>query len=171
MHLSDFWNDLRRTVLPPVGRLVAEANDALGTDYYVTATTDHEEFVGVVGMSRDELEFHLHDMGAVRNPAAAWKRLRGTDKHEQGSYAFRGEWRETAWHHNPIGDYQLHVIVYELDDIAETTAVFAHYEYSWVTHPIKHYRAEHVDGNGVQMLRTMLKRNGVDFYATDYSGI
>lgn len=164
-HRADFWESLRRATLPTLGRVLAEVNDALGTEYYATLSTDHDEYAGVVELSKEEVESLLHDMGACRNPAAAWKRLKNTQKYEQGSWAFRGSWGNKDWHHDPFGDYQLHVILFELDNDPATTALFAHYEYSWVTHPIKHYRGAAVAGDGSYMLRRLLSKNDVYVYA------
>lgn len=163
MHCKDYWETIRRWTLPKIGRLVAEVNETMGTDLYVTSVTNRDEFSCFVPQSEEELEERLHEMGFVRNPVAAWKRIfYDSNIYEGGSYALRGHWDGEMFHIYPWGDYQLHAIIYELDGDDTTTAVFAHYEYSWVTHPIKHYRAHGVPykGEGPEIMRQLLSRNG-----------
>lgn len=170
-HKHDFVERVRRYFIPKLGRVTAAINRETGTDYYVERPTDHREFVGTVPLDEEALEARLHDINAVRNPLAAWKHLPGVGVDEQGSWAWRGdvlvdENGNYVFEHDPWADMQLHFILYEIDGSLGSTAVFAHWEYSWKTHPIKHYNGGGLNGEwrdhtGVEYALEIFDQNDV----------
>jgi hypothetical protein len=45
-----------------------------------------------------------------------------------------------------------------------TTDVYAHWEPSWIRHPVRHYRANDVDAaTGVKRVRALFEREGIEY--------
>ncbi|ADJ15243.1 hypothetical protein [Halalkalicoccus jeotgali] len=132
-------NAARRAIKPPIHRLF----DWAFGGYAMTDNTE-EEYVGTVQMSQPELETLLANAGFRRNVVSSLKvRIDGNISD--------GSW---AWRESPLADWQLHVI---LHDVGESVEVYAHWEYSWITNPIKHYAATGCSPErGVEMTRTFL---------------
>ena len=159
-HKHDYWEDLRRFIIPPFGKIVQAINEAIGTELYVHSHSRNHEFVGRVPMSEEDFEEYLHEWGFERNPLAALKyRLQHSDVEE-------GSWRKIGFEDDP--EYQIHVILYDGSQINNAndgeTFVYAHWEYRWDVHPIKHYRGINIDENkGVKMVRDLLDEADIDY--------
>lgn len=171
MHTHDWLEAVRHALIPDLGHLLAEVNDDWSTDLYATLQTHVHELAFLWHEPEEAFERRLHELGFVRNPVAAWKSL-DDGSTEQGSWAWRGRPPATSstgeWEHDPWADAQLHVIVFgEAGD--GTTAAFAHWEYSWKTHPVKHYRGgdtpDGLDDRGVALLRRMFRERVPEYEA------
>lgn len=146
-------NGTRRTIKPPIHRLL---NWSFG-GYAMTDNTE-EEYVGTISLPQSEFEELLKEAGFRRNVVSSLK-VRVDGNVSDGSWA----WRESA-----LADWQLHVIVH---DVGNSVEAYAHWEYSWYTHPIKHYSATDCSPEkGVEMTREFLENyrseehpNGVPF--------
>lgn len=139
-HKQDFWERLRGTFAPFVGRLLFGVR---------RRETSDGQFVGVVNMSEESFEAELHDMGFHRNPASYWKYIP-----RFGGEA--GSWRKTH------GEWQLHVILFSNSD--ERTHIYAHWEYRWDRHPIKHVRGTGANASkGVNEMRRELKLASIHY--------
>lgn len=178
---DSFWEKVRYGGVRVLGSLVAEANDRgflgdLPFRTYAELPTYRREFAALVDRSEDGTERLLRRAGFVRNPAAAWKNIDWWpgEPEEEGSFAWRGDLPESeggparSWGEGryPWADNQLHVHLYELDGTRRTTAVFAHWELSWVTHPRGHYNGApptHGDyRRGPTYLQSLLESHGLD---------
>lgn len=135
-------NGARRTVKPPIHRV---CNWAFG-GYAMTDNTE-EEYVGTIDLPEEELEAVLKEAGFRRNVVSSLK-VRVDGNVSDGSW---------AWRESPLADWQLHVI---LHDVGESVEAYAHWEYSWYTHPIKHYSATDCSPEtGVAMTREFLRNH------------
>lgn len=155
-HRHDFWERVRRTVIPRLGVVTQLLEDFFGDNFYVMAETHNNQFVGRVEMGEEAFEKRLHEWGFERNPLAALKSI--GDEVEEGS------WRKVGYDSHPRK--QLHVILYDGSEIndAQTgyTYVYAHWEYRWDTDPIKHYRSVEMNpGEGVRRMKNLLDEKGV----------
>ncbi|MFC6718097.1 hypothetical protein ACFQGT_10705 [Natrialbaceae archaeon GCM10025810] len=87
------------------------------------------------------------------------------------------DWDPLAWYHRPpvgsepngswtyrrtlLGDRQIHVIL--VAHSPEYIDVYAHGEYNWLRHPIKHFRQVGIKRNAVSSgIRRWLERQGVE---------
>lgn len=104
------------------------------------------------------VEAQLHRLGFIRNLVASLKR-RVYDTPPETSVA---SW---AWY--PDGalasDSQLHLALFVGPD-RTTTDVYAHWEPSWIRHPIRHYRANDVDAEkGIARTRDLFDRADIEY--------
>jgi hypothetical protein len=138
---EDVVNAVRRRVWPGLHYLFAGTFDG----YAVTHTTE-DEYAMTVHCSEAEIERVLdEELGFSRNPVSALKvRLDGNTS--------EGSW---VWRASPLADMQLHVVLHAVD--GGTVDVYAHWEYSWIRHPLKHYAAREYDAEkGVRLARAWL---------------
>lgn len=137
---EDFTNAVRRRVWPKLHYLFEGTFDG-----YAVSHTTEDEYAMTVRCSEAELEAVLSDLGFSRNPISALKvRLDGNTS--------EGSW---VWRESPLDDWQLHVVLHATDE--GHVDVYAHWEYSWITHPYKHYAARAYDAErGVRLTRTWL---------------
>lgn len=159
-HRQDWIETVRRTVIPRLGLMTQFIEDVTGERYYVNSTTHTNQFVGRVGMCEEVFEKRLTEMGFVRNPLASWKRLGTTGEREEGSF------RKIDFDESP--DMQLHVILYDGEPInnaaVNVTYVYAHWEYRWDVHPIRHLRKKELSGpDGVRKMKKLLDENGINY--------
>lgn len=162
-HKKDYWERARNWLIPKLGTVTQLLEDLTGSSFYVTARTSDRQFVGRVEMNEESFEERLHEMGFERNPLAALKRLRSSEVEE-------GSWRKVGYDEYP--NKQLHVIIYDGSDIndAQTgyTYIYAHWEYRWDTHPIKHYRGVDLsEDEGVRRMRALLNKNGIMYHCIE----
>lgn len=108
---ADWWEVLRRTLLPPVDRLLK--HHELG---YAAYTLPQKEYVGTLALEPEEAEGVLWAHGFVRNPLAAMKRHPINGEYEAGSWVYRK---------HPLAVEQVHVILF---DVEGGTSVYAHKE-------------------------------------------
>lgn len=130
-------------------KIVEPINEVTEHNWYITGYTFKSEFVGTVDLNYDELSSVLRLLGYKPNLLASYKEKK---VYADGEWTPTGRWEKTTWRlptnaeepyaridRNQLGDWQLHVTLYDLDDDENTTCVFGHWEYNWLTHPIKHY--------------------------------
>lgn len=156
-HTHDYLENLRRWLIPKLGVVAQFLEDATGDDYFVMSETHNSQFVGRVPMACEDFEEKLHGMGFTRNPLSSLKQ-RGSGETEEGS------WRLIA---EDCPKFQIHVVLYDGSDVnnAETgvTYVYAHWEYRWDVHPLKHYWAEGYDSaKGRKRMARLLDDNGIE---------
>lgn len=133
-------NAARRTIKPPIHRLF----DWAFGGYAMTDNTE-EEYVGTIALPGEKFEALLRETGFRRNVISSLK-VRVDGNVSDGSW---------AWRESPLADWQLHVI---LHDVGENVEAYAHWEYSWYTHPIKHYSATGCSPvKGVELTREFLE--------------
>lgn len=153
-HRHDFWEELRQWLVPRLSMVVPGG-------HCCERQTSLDQFVDTIELPEEELEVVLHALEFVRNPLSHWKRVE--DSGETGSWAWRGRVKQSEdggylFERDPLADGQLHIILFELDGDPGTTAVFAHWEYSWLTHPIKHYRGAPLHGDGQEYAAQLLSK-------------
>lgn len=157
-HEHDYWEGIRRFIIPPIGKLTQFVNEVFQSDLYVETRARNNQFVGRVAMNEEEFEKLLHHEGYERNPIAGLKKsLRG--EVEEGSFRKIDD-------ENP--EKQLHLIFYDGRDLQNALTgeifVYAHYEYRWDVHPIKHYRKKDVEEHRAVMdVREMLNDEGIPY--------
>ncbi|SEW09678.1 hypothetical protein [Natrinema salifodinae] len=138
---ADFINALRRSLLPQLHFLLRGTFGG-----YAVSHTTADEYVLTARCSEATIEAVLAALGFSRNPIAALKvRMDGNTS--------EGSW---VWRPSLLADEQLHIVVHDLRN--ETGVdVYAHWEYSWIRHPYKHYVARGYDAErGVALARRWL---------------
>ncbi|MDR5672447.1 Uncharacterized protein AArcCO_0601 [Halalkaliarchaeum sp. AArc-CO] len=125
---------------------------------YAERTTPHDQYALTIRQPYELFEAELHRLGFIRNLVSSLKRR---------EYAAPAEVTVASWVCYPRGalrsHYQLHLGLYVGPD-EESTDVYAHWEPSWIRHPIRHYRAREVDAEtGVQKIRDLLSEAGVEY--------
>lgn len=160
---TDFFERVRRTVLPPLGTVVQFINELGGLRLYVRSNSNGNEFVGRVSMNEEPFERKLESIGFERNPLASLKQLASTGELEEGSF----RWVPPA---KSMFDEskQLHVILYDGSHVtnAETgyTYIYAHWEYRWDVYPLKHYRKNELDvQKGIGVMQNKLDTYGIEY--------
>ncbi|WP_247728617.1 hypothetical protein [Halovivax limisalsi] len=136
---ADAYNAFRRRVLPGIHNVL----DVL-IGGYALSDTPPEEYVATLRSSEPEIEELLDSLGFTRNLVASLK-VRVDGNVSDGSWVYRK---------SLLTDYQLHVILHETEDGVET---YAHWEYSSIRHPYRHYLAREYDAEkGVRIMRSIL---------------
>lgn len=119
---------------------------------YVQCTMHPSEYVGTVERSLDRFRSDLRSMGFRPEPIAALK------CHQDGRKS-AGSW---VHRRSPFAKKQLHVTLFYGSDRSVDT--YAHWEDSWIRHPIKHYRAGGWDtAAGVETMRALLHTHDISF--------
>lgn len=85
-------------------------------------------YVGTVHRPIEDVESELRDGGFAWDPVSMYHHTPEGDDAD-GSWAYRSSW---------LADRQLHVVLFS--EGAEVTEVYAHDEYNWSRHPLKHAR-------------------------------
>lgn len=153
-HKHDWLEPLRRRLVPRIGKLFALLEEYLGEEYYHNSEQRRNQFVGRIEMSEGEFEELLHEYEYDRNPFA-W--LKSND----------GEVEEGSWRYCD-DEMQVHLVFYDGEYAPNANSgelfLYAHYEYRWDVHPLKHLSGENVDTNeGVQRVRKMLQDEGIAY--------
>lgn len=159
-HRQDFWEPIRKYILVRLGIVTQFLEDITGSPYYTTSETHNNQFVGRVSMREEVFEEFLHDAGFDRNPISSYKHLESDpDNYEEGS------WRNTS-----LADdgRQLHLIFYNGNNIKHAendhVYIYAHTEYRWDEHPVKHYWGAEINGQeGVRLVKDILDQQGVTY--------
>lgn len=137
---------IRRRVLPALHRV----KEPLGG--FALCTLDSAEYAATVPRPLDVVREHLRRMGFDREPIASLKR------HADGRLS-AGSWVRRA---SPLAEKQLHVTL--LRDGPGVVELFAHREYSWLTHPYRHYTFSGWEPDaGVAALRELLAEHDVTY--------
>lgn len=135
---------LRQWVGPWVTRLAR----TLGQPEYHLRDT---EYVGTVERPLDEFTATLREHGFEWDPLA-WYHQPSVGSEPNGSWAYR---------RTPLADRQVHVIL--IAHAPEYIDVFAHEEYSWLRHPIKHFRQVGIERTaGRRRMRRWAARHDID---------
>jgi len=155
-HRQDYWERIRRFILPKVGVFFAALEDFIGDEYYHVSEQRRNQFVGRIEMDEESFEKILDDWGYERNPLAWLKTRAKTGEVEEGS------WRKTD------GPMQVHLVLYDGKHAPNANTgelfIYAHYEYRWDEHPIKHFNGVDVDTQtGVQRVRKLLQEEGINY--------
>lgn len=122
--------DLPYRVRQQFGPWITRLGQTLGQPEYRLRDT---EYVGTVQQPIDEFTERLQERGFEWDPLA-WYHQPPVGSEPNGSWAYR----QTL-----LADRQIHVIL--IAHSPEYFDVFAHKEYSWLRHPIKHFRQVGID--------------------------
>ncbi|OIB58104.1 hypothetical protein [Natrialba sp. SSL1] len=137
---------LRRRVCPALHDVAQQFGG------YVQCTMHPSEYVGTVDRSLEQFRTDLRSMAFRPEPVAALKRHRD-GRQSAGSWVHR---------HSLLAEKQLHVTLFFAGESSVET--YAHWEHSWIRHPIDHYRASGWDTSaGVETMRTLLRTHGISF--------
>lgn len=163
-HERDWQEEVRAAAYPRLQAMLGR----IGSRYDDPVTT-REQFVGLVEKGEEAFEKDLERMGFDRAWLSSFQRLEGTDRLEEGNWAWRGRIEDPhdpgTFHADPYGPDQLHLRFFELDDDLGTVALFAHYEANPWTRPVPHYLEHGVDtAFGWQAMRTALHDHFGDAY-------
>ena len=125
---------------------------------YAERETPSEQYALTLHEPYPLVEARLHRLGVVRNLVSSLKFR---------DYAMPPETSVASWVRYPDGalasDDQLHLALYVGPD-GETTDVYAHWEPSWIRHPVRHYRAADVDAAaGIERTRALFDREGIEY--------
>lgn len=125
---------------------------------YAERKTPREQYAFTLREPYPIVEARLHRLGFVRNLVSSLK---------YRTYETPPETTVASWVRYPEGalasDSQLHLALYTGTD-RSTTDVYAHWEPSWIRHPIKHYRATDVDAQkGIQRARSLFEAAGIEY--------
>lgn len=142
---------LRRRVWPVLDSALSVAGG------YATSTIDEEGYVGTVELDLRPLEDRLANQGFGFEVVSALKHRSCPD----GPEVEAGSWvrRESK-----LASHQLHAHLFSTVD-EELTDVYAHYEPSWLTRPLRHYRADSCDcRRGAEMLEKTLEEEALQLF-------
>ncbi|CDK38447.1 hypothetical protein [Halorubrum sp. AJ67] len=125
---------------------------------YAERETPREQYAFTLRKPSPVVEAQLHRFSFVRNLVSSLK---------YRAYATPPETTVASWVRYPEGalasDDQLHLALYTGTDRA-TTDVYAHWEPSWIRHPIRHYRATGVDAQaGIERARSLFENAGIEY--------
>ena len=125
---------------------------------YAERETPREQYAFTLREPYPIVEAQLHRLGFVRNLVSSLK---------YRDYETPPETTVASWVRYPDGalasDNQLHLALYAGSD-RSTTDVYAHWEPSWIRHPIRHYRATDVDAQrGIERARSLFEDAGIEY--------
>ena len=125
---------------------------------YAERETPREQYAFTLREPYPIVEAQLHRLGFVRNLVSSLK---------YRDYETPPETTVASWVRYPDGalasDNQLHLALYAGAD-RSTTDVYAHWEPSWIRHPIRHYRATDVDAErGIERTRSLFEEAGIEY--------
>lgn len=125
---------------------------------YAERETPRDQYALTLREPYSIVEARFHRLGFVRNLVSSLKFR---------DYAAPPETSVASWVRYPDGaltsDRQLHLALFVGPD-RDTTDVYAHWEPSWIRHPIRHYRAADVDAEaGIRRVRELFEREGIEY--------
>lgn len=137
---ADIYNAMRRRLWPGIHSLLD-----VGVGGYALSDTPPEEYVCTLQCTEPEVEQMLRELGFSRNIFASLK-VRVDGNVSDGSWVYR---------ESVLADHQLHVILHQTDAGVET---YAHWEYSSIRHPYRHYLArDYRADKGVRIMRRVFR--------------
>jgi len=141
--------DVPYRVRQRLGPWITRLARALGQPEYRLRDT---EYVGTVKQPLDEFTAALKEHGFEWDPLA-WYHVPPVGSEPNGSWAYR---------RGLLADRQIHVIL--IAHSAKYIDVFAHEEYNWLRHPIKHLRQVGIEREvGSSKMQRWLESHGVAF--------
>ncbi|TKX43775.1 hypothetical protein EXE41_14950 [Halorubrum sp. SD690R] len=125
---------------------------------YAERETPREQYAFTLREPFPLVEAQLHRLGFVRNLVSSLK---------YRDYETPPETTVASWAWYPEGalasDDQPHLALYVGPD-RSTTDVYAHWEPSWIRHPVRHYRATEVDAQrGIERVRSLFEEAGIEY--------
>lgn len=146
-HKKDYWESIRKTFLKPLHKILSVYG------LYAETYTGKAEYVGTVELGEEETETLLHALGFTRNWIASYHKYGwNTERYESGSFVKR----------EPSDDTQLHAVTYS---IPSETHIFAHFEYNYLTHPIKHYKGEDFSPRkGAKEMKSSMESENIEYF-------
>ena len=140
--------DVPYRVRQSLGPWITRLAQTLGQPEYRLRKT---EYVGTVEQPLDEFTETLQDHGFEWDPLA-WYHQPPVGSEPDGSWTYR---------RGLLADRQLHVIL--VAHSPEYIDAFAHEEYNWVRHPIKHLRQVGIERQaGSSEMRRWIERHGME---------
>lgn len=147
--VETFTPDVPYRVRQRLGPYLTHLARALGQPQYRLRET---EYVGTVQQSLEQFTATLQEGGFDWDPLA-WYHRPPVGSEPNGSWTYR---------RSLLGDRQLHVIL--VDRSSDSLDVFAHEEYNWLRHPIRHLQNSGVNREaGRDVMRRWLESRNVAF--------
>ncbi|PSP69665.1 hypothetical protein BRC79_03875 [Halobacteriales archaeon QH_8_67_27] len=145
-------NDVRRRVTYRVRRSIGPFLDrAVRTVVDETYEVKPSEYAATAHCRIDDLESELSEYGFRWNPLSMYHYTQLGNR-TNGSWVLRS---------SPLADRQLHAILVKVGP--EQIHVYAHEEYSWLRHPVKHAREVDLDrAGGADRMRRILSEIAID---------
>jgi len=128
--VSDFRLDIPYRIRHLIGPWLTRAARLVGQPEFKLRRAG---YVGTVGIPKAEFERELSQSGFAWGPVS-WYHQPSVGSDPDGSWTFRRA---------PLSDRQLHVIL--IDRAPDRIDIYAHWEYNWFRHPIKHARQLDID--------------------------
>ena len=146
---TDFHPGIPYRIRQMVGPWINRISKVFGPKSYHVRPT---EYVGTVDLPIDDLEATLRDDGFTWAPFSVYHRTpMGTST--DGSWSYRSSW---------LADRQLHVILFT--QTPTRVDIYAHEEYNWLRHPIKHAKQVDIDRKeGAAQMRSWLNDLNIEY--------
>ncbi|MFC6941865.1 hypothetical protein ACFQE8_18100 [Salinirubellus sp. GCM10025818] len=142
--------DLSRRIRQSLGPHIDAVARKLGRVQYRIRPS---EYVGTVTLDIADFEERLSEIGFEWDPVSLYHRT-PSGTHTNGSWVYRS---------SRLADRQLHVILFA--QARDQIDVYAHEEFSWIRHPLKHARHERIRREeGAREMHRVLDRMSVDYY-------
>lgn len=144
---------IRQTLWPHIHRKKQYVGDQLNTNLYAKYTMYYREYITTLDITLEEAYELMDELGFKYEPIAALKIWEPTDRIEDGSFAKR---------EGASDPHQLHIHIFDEPNGGVTFA--GHYEYNWIKHPYKHYRAHKMEYDTAEdMFVELLEEHGIDY--------
>lgn len=138
-----------RRVRQRIGPWIDRAAKALGQP---TTHVYPSGYVATVHLPIEDLEAELRDGGFTWDPVSTYH-YTPEGNSTDGSWAYRSGW---------LADRQLHVVLFARR--SNRTEVYAHEEFNWLRHPIKHAKGVDIRRNmGAAKMRRWLAAHGMEY--------
>jgi hypothetical protein len=149
-HNDDWQESFRRWLYPKLDAFLERLDNHIPINLYAKYTHPYKGYIGELG-EEEEFEKQL-DSVARRNPIAAFKELPDGRKSE-------GSWVVLHEDSPDIVEQgmQLHITLFPSKNGVGVVG-YAHYEYDWRDHPLKHLRAKDISyTKGEEKAKEILK--------------
>jgi len=147
-------HNIRKQYYPKLHSIKNPLGDIIGTNLYSMYAMYKREYICSMDLTISEGYELMKKLGFSYEPIAALKIWEPNKSVELGSFVKREGGRDP---------YQLHVHIFEGND---GEMIFAgHYEYSWITHPKKHYRGNKMEFDTAEkMFKNILEENDYQWH-------